>query len=322
MASGRTPGPIGRDIWPIPGQLPSLGSSIPVPSPGVFVLPGPVGVRPSWMHPGLSLPRASLDPVLTRTDQARALVGSLERTAPTGVFTKINFRDLANGLRQKLAQPSSIDQGGSSLCGPAALVYGVLTRDPVEYVTFVVDLYLTGTGSIGQLRVRAGRDVRNYDPRLGQLDAADWIALASIRDSENWFFDYQSADDEFAGITMPSHMESWFRKIGFRSVINSTSVTHDQDEKNLREADRLYADGYWVCLLINAQVLNTAYQNNIALVPNHWVVLRSRIQFGASIRFEVFTWGEGRRSIPESGSVPLSTKHFLDYYNGFVAAKN
>jgi hypothetical protein len=318
MAGGRIPGPI--TSWLRPGQLPFTGG--PEPSPGVFALPGPIGVRPAWMHPALSLPHASLDPVLTRMDQAKALVGHLERVGRNGVFTKIPYTDVASGLRMRLAQPGGIDQGQSSLCGPAALVFRILTHDPLDYVKFVVDLYWTGTASMGNLKITAGVDVRKFDPTKGAMQAVDWIALASIRDSENWFFDYQSSDDEFAGITLPSHMESWFKKIGYTSVINRTSLTHDQNEQNLREADKLFGEGYWVCLLINAQVLDPSSQNNIAIVPDHWVVLRSRIQFGPRIYLEVFSWGDKQYSIPHNPAVPLSTEHFLDFYNGFVAAKD
>jgi hypothetical protein len=273
-----------------------------------------------WMPRPLSLRRATLDPVLTRADQAMALVTHFERVGAAGVFTRIRSSEVARDLRMRLRDAANIDQGASRLCGPAAFVAGVLVNDPVEYVNFVTGLYSTGSASLRTLAIRAGSDVRRYNP-AGRIAAADWIALASIRDSENWFFDYQSADDAFPGITLPSELEAWFKKIGYQSVINKTSLTHDEGQANLRQADRLFGDGYWVCLLVNASVLYTDTQKNTSIVPDHWVVLRSRIRFGAPFYMEVLTWGQSRRSVPQKPAIPLSAVDFLNHYNGFVAAK-
>jgi hypothetical protein len=323
MADGRIPGPeLGRDGWYWPEGLirPTLLAP-PGANQGRFALPGPLGTGPGWMPGGLRIGDATWDPVSTRTMQAMAVAAHFERWRPAGVFTRIRAADVAAGLRQRLAYPATIDQGRSSLCGPAVFVYRVLANDPLEYVNFVVNLYTRGSATLGKLTVTAGPDLRNYDPKIASMDAADWIPLASIRDSDNWFFDYQSADKEFAGITLPSHLERWFRKIGYRQVINKTSLTHDESAANLREADQLHASGHWVCLFINANALSKATQNDISMVPNHWVVLRSRIAFTPFVSFEIFTWGQGRYTVPEDPASKMSIEDFLDHYHGFVAAK-
>jgi hypothetical protein len=312
MSHGR-PG----DYWPLEWMPPAPASLDH--SGARFVFPRQYGTYGGWIPRQFRMPHG-LDPVFTRTQEALAMVDHFERVGAPGVFSQIRNRDVAAGLRLRLADPTTIDQGTSRLCGPAAFVYTLRTHDPVEYVRFVTSLYLGGNATIGRLVIRAGSDVRAFNP-FGRVSAVDWIALASIRDSENWFFDYQSDDNAFPGITLPRELASWFTRVGYSIVINKTSLTHDENEANLREADRLFGEGFWVCLLVNADVLYGSSQTNVAIVPDHWIVLRSRIQFGQNIQMEVFTWGDGHRSLPQTGAPSLSTATFLDHYNGFVAAK-
>jgi hypothetical protein len=311
MSSGRS------SYWPL--EWTPTVPAVPERTGTTFAVRRYTGTYADWMPSPLRV-RRGLDPVFSRSDEALALVSHLARTAAPGVFTSIRNRELCRDLRDRLADPGAIDQGTSRLCGPAAFVYGLATHDPVQYVNFVAGLYLSGAATVGGFSVRAGSDVRRYNPH-GRVAPADWIALASIRDSENWFFDYQSDDNAFPGITLPRELAAWFKKVGYQSVINKTSLTHDENEANLREADRLFGERYWVCLLVNASVLDTDTQTDVAMVPDHWIVLRSHIQFGASIHMKVFSWGQGNRPIPASPKTPLSTARFLDYYNGFVAAK-
>jgi len=252
-------------------------------------------------------------------DRAKALVAAFAGRTGPGAFKNIVRADVARGLTARIDHPSLINQAGSSLCGPAALLFNLATRDPVAYAKLIIALYEHGEAHLAQLYVKAEKDLKNYDPK-GKIEPADWIGLASLRDSENWFFDYQSVDDEFAGITLPSHLEGWFKKIGFSKVVNETNLVFGKAESNIREADRLYRDDYWVCLFINANLLSAADQGSRSTTPDHWVVLQSNVDITAStISFDVYTWGDGKRHVPSVP--PLSLGQFSHNYYGYVAAK-
>lgn len=284
-----------------------------------FAIAPPLGLR----APPMARAIQPTLPVLPPREQARALVADFAGRAGGGAFPHIHRADVAQGLRVRLDHPSLISQEQSSLCGPAALVFNLATNDPVHYAQYVIDLYEKGAANIRRLHVHAGSDLRAYDP-TGRIDPADWIALASLRDSENWFFDYQSVDDEFAGITLPSDMESWFKKIGYSKVVNDTNLISDKDEANIRAADRLFKDDYWVCLFINDNMLSAAKQDQGSMTASHWVVLTSPVTIaGGNISFDVFTWGQGHHQVPDPGrgSHPLTLAHFFDVYYGYVAAK-
>src|SRR5579872_4965096 len=211
MSLGRKPGPIGLyNRLRGPAGIHSDGAF------GGFSMREPLGLaapgggqrvtRLAQAHPMRSPSPMAL---------ANARIDTFASGSGGGAFKKIARAAVAAGLRERVQDPNGIKQGSSSLCGPAALIRTIAFTDPVAYVAFVTSLYDTGHGQLGDLKVTAGGDLLGYAPG-SNVPAVDWIPLASIRDSENWFFDYQSADNEFAGITLPSHMESWFKKIGFR----------------------------------------------------------------------------------------------------------
>ena len=74
---------------------------------------------------------------------------------------------------------------------------------PHLYTQYVIDLYRTGEARIGDLHVKPSAGCRAYQSPRDKIHPVDWIALASLRDSENSFLDYSSANDTAAGITIP-----------------------------------------------------------------------------------------------------------------------
>lgn len=262
---------------------------------------------------------------------AQAKVAAFASGSGAAAFKKISRAAVAHGLTARLADPNGINQAGSSLCGPSVLIRRIAATDPVAYVTFVIDLYQTGQGHIGDLKAKAGDDLRDYDPG-GRIDPADWIPIASLRDSNNWFFDYQDVNDAVAGITMPSALESWFRKVGYHDIINETNVLFNKDEACLRRASELWAKDYWVCLFINAQMIepedeqkNEHPSHSHSTTPDHWVALTSAVDITPdkkSVKFTVYSWGEGHHPVPATASDTLSLKEILNNFYGFVAVRH
>ena len=237
-----------------------------------------------------------------------------------GAFSLIERTEVAQGLSTRIQRPGQISQRSSSLCGPASLLFSVARTRPNEYAQFVVDLADKGDAKLGKLRIEPGQDLKRHLPAKGSIDPSDWIALASIRDSENWFFDYQSASDQVAGITIPSSLASWYKKAGYTDIRNETNLYFIKDEANANMASTLYRKGFKVALFISANMLDTKSKTTSSTTPDHWVVLTSKIKIGANVSFTVYTWGDPRRRVPQTGS--LSKKDFLNNYYGYVACKH
>lgn len=259
------------------------------------------------------------------------------RTTP-GKFLHIQRVEVAADLLLRVNSPIRINQAEGSLCGPASLVYLTAERDPGAYASFVIELFETGASRLGTLAVKPGADCLRYNPKSGaatyHIPPADWIALASIRDSENWLFDYQSHKNMFSGITTPVQLTTWLQRLGYKAILNDANVFFHKPLANVKRANDLFSKGYKVCLLINANVLDakapsmsTAPSLRFApggvrpkVMPDHWVPMLTPISISSSgIQLEIFTWGK-RRSVPNNGSV-LSQDDFLRHYFGFVACK-
>lgn len=233
-----------------------------------------------------------------------------------------------------------VDQGETSLCGPAVFLYNVLKREPEDFAKYVIDLYETGQAKIGSLVVKPGTDCRNYRVVPDDVAAVDWVALASMRDGHNTLLDYQSPSDRAAGITIPASLASWFRAAHFRQVQNKTNLFFDSDLSSLIKASNLFSAGSVVCLLIGANLLTG--RSGGTTIPDHWVSLSSPVRVDgapvaplaplgdrvnqdqklakAAISFDVFTWGETSYPVTKRRA-GVTVETCIDYFYGYVAAK-
>jgi hypothetical protein len=261
-------------------------------------------------------------------DDARKLVDEFAARTKSGggLWLHIKRDELAAGLRARVDNPDIISSGGTNLCGPAAFAHDLAIDDPVSYVKAAIDLWETGSAVIGTQSIKPKKDLKVYKlpPTIG-ISPADWILLASMRDTDNWFFDYQEEGDAVAAMTLPHTLEKWFKQAGYTEVLNDTNLVACKDLANARKASSLFSAGYKVCLFINSDMLDAATHNNASLYPDHWVGLYTRITIdgiaadpASKVTFKVYTWGRVQ-SVPESGD--LSIKHFLNNYYGYMACR-
>ena len=234
-------------------------------------------------------------------------------------FPRIGEAAVVDGMIDRVKDPTKHSQGWASLCGPAAFLYCLLNTHPEQYVKYVIDLYLTGKARIGSLKVEPSVDCRYYRPPSDRIAPVDWIALASLRDSENTTLTYSSVDDTAAGITLPHSLAHWFSAAGFSGVRNDTNLVHRKGRKEV-ENFKQEADLFrWVCLFINTNLLYPAKQTRKSIFPDHWAVVEQapRIANG-SVSLTVYSWGS-LIAIPEVGALSIDdlTKNFY----GVVSAK-
>jgi hypothetical protein len=225
-----------------------------------------------------------------------------------GAFPHISRTRFVKHLRELIDGSRAINQGNSSLCGPAALVYCWIKKFPLEFAYYALQLYKYGKGSMGRLLVQPGHGCRNFTPTQGptpqgNIIDVDWVVLASLRDSENGFLPYDHEERQLAGITMPSTMAKWFEHIGFvvqdqTNLFNAGSPMH-RLKLLIDAADNFSkSNTSMVCLLVNADpfrgkvtstedfVYYTTGENPeerrwpVSKIPNHWVVLTSEIEIG------------------------------------------
>jgi hypothetical protein len=247
-------------------------------------------------------------------------------------WPRLSKNDFADGLIERIENPNRINQGNTPLCGPASLIRLLAQTNQDGYAQAGIDLFTKGSSRIGTLDLKPGNELKQalLPPRT---ESADWVMLGSLRDSDNWFFSPAGLfSGSFAGITLPYTMENWFRNAGYTQVINDTSLTgvdltHIKSLRAKRASD-YFAAGYYVALLIDQNLLHASNQNDIiSMYPDHWVVLSSTIDHAGTpdqsqlCSFTVYTWGLGRRQVPQDPGKTLTYEKFLNKFYGFVAAR-
>ena len=281
----------------------------------------------------------SLSPRLTA---AVKLVKQFEARASSGVFSGIVSKDVADALTERLGSAVKIDQDQTSLCGPAVVMFNLTRDDPLKYAQFVIDLFERGRAQFGNLDITVHDHLKQYVPPPRMINVADWIALASLRDSRQFFLrHYKSVKDDLAAMTYPGAIVEWFQKAGYPVVLNETHLTvpggstrayyelsrvmgtgdrrrgsdPPKPEINARKASDLHKQGYMVCLLIHSNMLEIGKQRKASPWANHWIVLISPVKFyGTYVECTVYSWGA-------EYYVALPNEDFAKNYYGFVAAR-
>ncbi|GFN30044.1 hypothetical protein [Paenibacillus xylaniclasticus] len=132
---------------------------------------------------------------------------------PTQVLTRIE--QLKNNA-------NLFNQGRIGLCTAACFYHHIIQKEPAKFESFAKALYGGGIGFLGNLKVAPDYDLRNADYNAlasqwpNMPPQADWMLMSALRDSENWFFDYEGAPDEDIAMETPTkELCEWYKKTGF-----------------------------------------------------------------------------------------------------------
>lgn len=218
---------------------------------------------------------------------------------------------------QKLYQsPYLFQQGNIGLCTVAAFLYHMFSLKPVETTQFAQDLYVQGHGKLGKLDVHPGVDLLNADYQSIFLnkalqflpDQADWMVMCSLRDSENWWIDFEGEPSDFnpAVRTSTGELSGWYTKTGF-----FTTVQYDSYYIIDPSADALQAlvktDKNVIGLWIKTKMLRSQWGIEFSILPStHIVAVTSTPVVNKTlntIEFEYWTWGH----------IPMLLKEELDF---------
>jgi hypothetical protein len=280
--------------------------------------------------------------VAMATDEQKAAATRLVDDFRTRTFSKwgatLDRGKLADGLIARIKEPSKISSANSQLCGAASVIYNLAQADPAAYAKLAIDLFENGKGTIKMLTITPSPDLLSTRLPAGN-DPADWIVLASLRDSENWVFTYHgdgrwripyfgdSLDDAKA-IQMPHTVASWYTSVGYTDVRNETNLVFTKDWDDVAAADRLHRSGYMVSLFINSNMLSTKTQGEASTFPDHWVGLMSpilsstiHVDPAATVSATIYTWGQDKRDVNQDVNHKMTVKQFLANFYGYVAGK-
>ncbi|MBP6861308.1 MAG: PAAR domain-containing protein [Neisseriaceae bacterium] len=226
-----------------------------------------------------------------------------QHTPPQPFAKAILIRQLQARLAHSADAPNlttpSIQQGPSSLCGPACFAYCLLQDRPDRYVATIMALWQHGQAKLGDLHLRPSPQALNpkqFSQPNGQqthLPMIDWILLASLKDSINKLLPYGSPRNKTAGITFWFHLDAWFRAVGapkghhYYAPLGSSPRQLSQLSQSVDARQHVIA-------LIGAGML----QNGRGRFSNHWVVFTAAPIYAERppkphtlTRIRVFSWG-------------------------------
>ena len=105
---------------------------------------------------------------LAETKKIAARAGS--RRAIERVIENYRSWGAPDDAERTVRRPRSIDQDGTGLCGPAALLYSVAKIEPGVYTTFALNLFFQGQGHLRNLLVAPSQVIKGgYLQRMQYL---------------------------------------------------------------------------------------------------------------------------------------------------------
>jgi hypothetical protein len=282
-----------------------------------------------------------------------------QKPLPSGMWQNLRREDVAAGLKSRVDSPDLINQGNTYLCGMAAVAHEIAKSDPVHYAWMGLCLFMMGRARLSRAsseELKPGVETRrsaipNVYVKGGMrpMNHADWLVLASMRDSLNTILNYSKSEAGFLGniplighFFKELHPAGWnttgdvikaLKLAGWGTVVDRvTGPVRTAGAQNAEDAADYRERGYSVILLINSRLLRDERAVTTAAVgtSDHWVGLVAGIELNRFWRSggssELDRWGARARiwnygttvDIPNKGGYH-SLRTFLQHYYGFVA---
>src|SRR5580658_2559657 len=252
-------------------------------------------------------------------EQARDLIAeSLHRKKAFAHVSKYAFTEQ---LDERVQHPKLINQGKSGFCGPAAILYALAKDSPLEYARFALDLFFRGRALVRGWVVDANCILDQEVPQ--GIGACDWVTMAGIR--TNVGLGALTVINVRIQGCFPIEIEYCFRQLQYRTVLSESysTILWKADETNLMKASRLWERGCHVVLCVNSKMFKDP--TGTSLKPNHFCILKSRVNAAESVTCRVWQWGlDSKEPMDDRASifVDLPKERFMRHYFGFVAASD
>jgi hypothetical protein len=158
--------------------------------------------------------------------------------------------------------PNKINQGVLGLCGPAVFYRHIAKLNPAGFSTFAKALYREAEAFLGNFRVAPSQSLLNADyaalvekwPHMPPQ--ADWMLLAALRDSRNWYLSfYATQDDDESMRTDYDEVSRWYADCGFYS---SVSLNGDRTPAAIQAIAKAKAPNNHIALAIDAKLIGNS----------------------------------------------------------------
>ena len=224
-----------------------------------------------------------------------AIDGFAESSAPSA-WASLDKATIVADVRSRVNDPFQISQGGQPFCGPAAVLFELVRKQPLRYVRICQSLFETGYFQATSHWISAPNELRQASRGELRMSQADWMVLATLRQSENLLFPVEpNAPDmirNLAGMTKSWEMRGWIKEIlGYRkSEYYHAYLMNDVSALN-QAAAAIQAGGVAFALITAEGMLQT---NPPPIpFPSHWIALLGNVSVANSqVSFDIYTWSK------------------------------
>lgn len=268
----------------------------------------------------------SQPPTSTLAQQALQATLEFEQSSAPSVWPYLDKNQVVADMRSRINDPFQVNQGGQPFCGPAAILFELVRKQPLRYAQICRSLFETGSFQTRTKRVEAPTRLCQSHGQL-RMPQADWMVLATLRNAENLIFpvDPNSPDiiRNLSGMTKSWEMKGWVREVLGYSKFKYDHTYIFGELEALQEAADCIANGGVALALITAEGL---LENKHPLLPypSHWISILGNLSIqegtigkpnSGRVSFDIYTWAQKRH-------VDVNQDTFKDYLWGIVLGKN
>ena len=223
-------------------------------------------------------------PKIVATDaEKRAAIAALNAFRDAehpGVWPYLDKLEIIGEMRRRLHNPFRVNQGQQPFCGPASVLFELIRKFPLRYVSLCQSLYETGGFQAQTRHIQASETLRQASQGELRMGSADWMVLATLRESENFIFPVEPNAPELvrniAGMTKFWEMKGWVRELLEYPKVEYFHTYVLRDLAALKKSQAILDQGGVALGLITAENLLGQNKSRIT-VPNHWVTLVGNI---------------------------------------------
>lgn len=227
---------------------------------------------------------------------AVSAIDEFAKSSAPGVWAFLDKATIVADLRSRVNDPFQINQGGQPFCGPAAVLFELVRKQPLRYVRICQSLFETGYFQAASHWISAPNELQQASRGDLHMSQVDWMVLATLRQSENLLFAVEPNAPELirnlAGMTKSWEMRGWIKEIlGYRkSEYYHAYLMNDESALN-QTATAIQAGGVAFALITAEGMLQT---NPPPIpFPSHWVSLVGNIAVtNGQVSLDVYTWSK------------------------------
>lgn len=243
----------------------------------------------------------------TVIQEAEAAIADFEQSIAPSAWAYLDKATVIAELRARVRNPFQINQGGQPFCGPAAVLFELVRKQPLRYIELCRSLFLIGGFQGTSHYIASSEQLRRSSRGDLKMPQVDWMVLATLREMENLLFPVEPNTPDLirnlAGMTKSWELKGWIQEILGYSKVEYHHAYLMNDISAMNAAATAIQSGGVAFALITAEGM-LSNQPPIVPLPTHWVALLGNPSVqGDSASFDIYTWSKAIHLQMDSSSL-------------------